>query len=117
MTGHRAVSAGRRIVHPGKPAAMEGYMTIVGSVLDKLADEIAGDGVAAFTAVLEQAGLRSDLGKVDALRAIRQFVIENLYDALRERVAEIEAQPDAVARLKVSSTRETIIELLAEYRR
>jgi hypothetical protein len=44
-------------------------------------------------------------------------VIENLYDALRERVAEIEAQPDAVARLKVSSTRETIIELLAEYRR
>jgi hypothetical protein len=95
---------------------LDGDLTVVRAVLDKLADEIAEDGVAAFTAVLERAGLRSHVGKADVLRAIREYVFESLLGALWERITEIESKPDVIARLTVS-TRESMLELLAEYTR
>ncbi len=94
---------------------LNGDLAVVRAALDKLAGEIAENGMAAFIAVMEGAGLRSGIGRAEALRAIRQFVAENLHDALRDRIAEIDGQPELVARLQVASTRETLIELLGEY--
>ena len=65
---------------------------------------------------LERAGLRSHVGKADVLRAIREYVFESLLGALWERITEIESKPDVIARLTVS-TRESMLELLAEYTR
>jgi hypothetical protein len=120
MTGRRTMSAGRRAIHSRMPAALEDDMVAVASVLDKLADEITDDCMRALAAVLERVGLPADLGGTRGLRlraAVRRSVIETLYGALRERVGQIEDQPEMVTRLRVSPTRETIIELLAEYGR
>jgi hypothetical protein len=78
---------------PASSDWLEGDLAIVGSALGRVADQIAADGMAAFSVVLERVGLRCHVGKADALRAIREYVFENLYDALRERVTEMEAQP------------------------
>jgi vacuolar-type H+-ATPase subunit E/Vma4 len=118
MSGRRLIRAGQRAGAPRRPAVPEDSVSVVHAALDHLADEITVDCMAAVNTELERVGLSADLTNADKLRgAVRNVVIENLFDELRERVAEIEAEPQVVARLKVSTTREVLIEFLTEYAR
>jgi hypothetical protein len=109
----------RQTVSPASEGAvssdwLDGDLAIVRRVLDRSADEITYQCMTAVAADLERVGLRADLRGADKLHAaVREVVIENLLDALREPVEDLKTRQEVLSRLTVSTTRETILELIA----
>lgn len=116
-----AVTVARRQSHPARRAVQDGRRSVEADIalarraLDRLADSVTEDCIEALDAVMERADLPRSVG-ADAMRpVVWDFVRQRLLDALKERVAE--TQPSLVADLKVSTTRETLIQLLVEFDR
>jgi len=101
---------------PQQPVAIG--LDLCRSALASLADEITECCVKAASADLHRHGLRGGIADDQGLRqAIRDIVVDNLCDMLAERLKEIDNEPDPRVRVRLTTHRETLVELLEEYRR
>jgi hypothetical protein len=120
---HRPITraAAQHDRRPGTPATrsfVDGGIAVVHAAIDRLADDITNECIGALETVLEHTGLQSDMGNEQALRtACRNYVIDSVLGRLRDRVNETESTSELVANLRVSASRETLIEFLLEYER
>ena len=102
----------------GSGTWLAGGMAALHAAFEKLVtdftDHLTEEGIVQLKIAGLTVGEREATGLSDAIRAL---VTEKLLEALRQQITESETEPDVISRMRVTTTHEILIELLAGSRR
>jgi len=102
----------------GSGTWLAGGMAALHAAFEKLVTDFSDHLTENAIVEFEIAGLTVGDREATAVRRdIRTLVTEKLLEALRQQITESETEPDVISRMRVTTTHEILIELLAGSRR